>query len=214
MRAAILDDYQDVALTLANWQSLGPEVRVERFTDHVDDADALVRRLAPFEIIVAMRERTPFPRALLERLPNLRLLVTSGMRNAAIDVAAAAERGIVVSGTDMLPYPTAELTWGLILALVRRLPWEIEATRRGAWQTTLGEGLNGKTLGILGLGRLGAQVAAVGRAFGMSLVAWSPNLTEARATECGARRVEKAHLFALSDVVTEIGRASCRERVS
>lgn len=202
MRAAVLDDYQDVALTLADWRSLAPDVTVERFADHQDDAEALVRRLAPFDIVVAMRERTPFPRALIERLPNLRLLVTSGMRNAAIDVAAAAERGIVISGTDMLPYPTAELTWGLILALARRLPWEIEATRGGAWQTTLGEGLNGKTLGLLGLGRLGAQVAAVGRAFGMTLLAWSPNLTPARAAECGAERVDKAELFARADFVT------------
>jgi len=202
LRAAILDDYQSVALGLADWASLRGEVEAIAFDDHVADADALIRRLEDFEIIVAMRERTPFPRALIERLPKLKLLVTSGMRNAAIDVAAATERGIVVSGTDMLGYPTAELTWGLILALTRRIPMEIEAMRAGHWQVDLGIGLRGKTLGVLGLGKLGSQVAKVGKAFDMEVIAWSQNLSSERAAAVGARLVGKNELLSNADVVT------------
>jgi phosphoglycerate dehydrogenase-like enzyme len=139
---------------------------------------------------------------LLDRLPNLRLIVTAGMRNAAIDVAAATEKGVLVAGTDMLAYPTAELTWGLIIGLLRHIPFEAGEMRKGAWQTTLGRGLHGKTLGVLGLGRLGAQVAAVGKAFGMDLIAWSQNLTAERATAAGARLVSKEGLFAQADLVT------------
>ena len=135
-------------------------------------------------------------------MPNLRLIVTAGMRNAAIDVAAATEKGVLVAGTDMLAYPTAELTWGLIIGLLRHVPFEAGEMRKGAWQTTLGRGLHGKTLGVLGLGRLGAQVAAVGKAFGMDLIAWSQNLTAERATAAGARLVSKQGLFAQADLVT------------
>jgi len=149
-----------------------------------------------------MRERTPFPRALFELLPNLRLLITPGMRNASIDVAAATERRVQVCGTDMLPYPTAELTWGLILALFRHIPQEHHATRHGRWQTTLGIGVKGKTLGLLGLGKLGAQVAHVGKAFGMEIIAWSQNLTGERALAAGAALVGKDELFARADVVS------------
>jgi phosphoglycerate dehydrogenase-like enzyme len=202
MRVAVLDDYQNAARRLADWESLKPAAEVEVFGDHLDDREELVRRLEPFGAVVAMRERTPFPRALLERLPNLRLLVTTGMRNASIDVAAATARRVQVCGTEMAPYPTAELTWGLILALLRRNPAEDAATRRGEWQTTIGEGLRGKTLGVLGLGRLGGQVAAVGKAFGMDVIAWSQNLTEARAAALGAARVEKEALLERADVVT------------
>ncbi|XXU48341.1 hypothetical protein WME75_09635 [Sorangium sp. So ce1014] len=145
MRVAILDDYQGVALRMADWQSLHPAAEVQAFADHLDDLDALAERLGPFDGAVLLRERTPFPRALLERLPRLRLLVTAGMRNASIDLAAATARGVQVSGTDMLPYPTAELTWGLILALVRHIPREDRVAREGRWQTTLGLGLKGKT---------------------------------------------------------------------
>ena len=171
LRVAILDDYQGVALKLADWGSLAPRAEAQAFHDHVADADALVARLQPFGCIVAMRERTPFPRALIERLPNLKLLITAGQRNASIDVEAATARGVQVCGTASLPYPTAELTWGLILALARRIPAEVQATRAGRWQTSLGIGLNGKTLGVIGLGRLGVQVARIGVAFGMKVVA-------------------------------------------
>ncbi|WP_436616654.1 D-2-hydroxyacid dehydrogenase family protein [Sorangium sp. So ce1024] len=202
MRLAILDDYQGVALRMADWQSLHPAAQVQAFGDHLDDLDALAERLRPFDGVVLMRERTPFPRALLERLPRLRLLVTAGMRNASIDIAAATERGVQVSGTDMLPYPTAELTWGLILALFRQIPREDRATREGRWQTTLGLGLKGKTLGLVGLGRLGGQVARVGSAFGMEVIAWSQNLTAERAAEVGARLTTKDELFGSADVVS------------
>ena len=202
MRLAILDDYQDVALTLADWQRLAPDVTVRSICEPIASEDDAVVRLADAEIIVAMRERTPFPASLLRRLPRLKLLVTTGMRNAAIDVAAATERGITVSGTEMLGYPTAELAWGLILALARNIAREDRGMRAGGWQTTLGVGLRGKTLGLLGLGRLGTEVAGYGRAFGMEVVAWSPNLDAATAAAAGARRVEKAQLFAAADVVS------------
>jgi phosphoglycerate dehydrogenase-like enzyme len=202
MRVAVLDDYQAAALDLADWRSLHPGAQIEAFDVHISDEAELARRLHVFEAVVAMRERTPFPASLFDRLPNLRLLVTSGMRNAAIDVAAAAKRGVTVCGTDMLPYPTAELTWGLILGLARHIPREDATMRQGAWQTTLGIGLKGKTLGLLGLGRLGAQVAAVGKAFGMEVISWSQNLTAERATAAGATLVDKAALLAAADVVS------------
>src|SRR5215469_5498718 len=202
MRVAILDDYQGVALRLADWQSLHPEAQMQAFSDHLDDRDALARRLHAFECVVLMRERTPFPRALFEKLPNLRLLITAGMRNASIDLAAATARGVQVCGTEMLGYPTAELTWGLIFALLRQIPRDEQALREGRWQTTLGIGVRGKTLGVLGLGKLGIQVAAVGKAFGMNLVAWSQNLTAERAAAASARLVAKEELFATADIVT------------
>jgi phosphoglycerate dehydrogenase-like enzyme len=201
-RIAVLDDYQNVALQTADWKKLPSDCEVTVFRDHVDGLDALAARLAPFEVIVAMRERTPFPRELLERLPNLRLLVTTGMRNASIDVEAAAERNVVVCGTPGLPYPTAELAWGLILSLFRRIPQEDRAMREGRWQTTLGLGLNGKVLGVLGLGTLGSRVARIARAFEMDVLAWSQNLTKERAAEVGATLVPKDELLARADVVS------------
>ena len=201
-RVAILDDYQDVALAVADWRSLGPEVAVQAFHERLSGDDALVKRLADFEVIVAMRERTQLPRSVLERLPKLKLLVTTGMRNVAIDAKAAAELGIVVSGTGLLTPPTAELTWGLILALARHIPEEALQMRSGGWQTTVGVGLNGKVLGVLGLGKLGSEVARVGRAFQMEVIAWSQNLTAEHASSMGARRVEKDELFQRADFVT------------
>jgi len=202
MRAAILDDYQGVALASADWPSLEPVVEATVFRDTRANVDEVAKRLADFEIVVAMRERTPFPKALLERLPKLKLLVTTGKRNASIDVKAAATQGIVVCGTDMLPYPTAELTWGLILSLVRNIPREERNMRTGGWQTTVGVGLKGKTLGVFGLGNLGSQVARIGKAFGMEAIAWSQNLTAERATSVGAALVSKEELFRRADVVT------------
>ena len=201
-KVAILDDYQSVALDMADWDSLPDDVSVDVFEDHLSVEDDVAARLALYDIVVAMRERTPFQRSLLERLPNLRLLVTTGMRNASIDIAAASDNGVIVCGTDGVPYPTAELTWGLILALFRKIPAEDRATRDGRWQVTMGEGLHGKTLGLLGLGRLGSQVATVGAAFGMNPIAWSQNLTAERAAEFGATHVTKSELLSRSDVVT------------
>jgi len=202
MQVAVLDDYQRSALALADWKSLEPDVQVETFPDHIADPDILARRLHTFECVVLMRERTPFPKALIERLPNLRLIVTAGMKNAAVDVAAATARGIQVCGTETLGTPTAELTWGLIIALARKIPQEFAALKLGRWQSTLGIGLHGKILGIIGLGRLGNQMANIGRAFGMTVIAWSQNLTAARAQEAGATLVAKDELFERADIAT------------
>ena len=201
-RVAILDDYQNVARRMADWASLLAGTEVVVFSDHLSDPDAVAKRLEDFDAVVAMRERTPFPRALLERLPRLKLLVTTGMRNASIDVAAAVDRKITVCGTAGLPYPTAELAWALILALFRRIPAEDRATREGRWQVSCGLGLNGKTLGVVGLGGLGSRVAKIGLAFEMQVIAWSQNLTAARAAEIGATLVTKDELLARSDVVS------------
>jgi phosphoglycerate dehydrogenase-like enzyme len=201
-RIAVLDDYQSVAAEFCDWSQVSEPVRVVEFHDAVADEDALAARLEPFDVVLAMRERTEFPRSLLERLPNLRLLVTTGMRNRAIDVAAATGLGITVCGTGASAAATAELTWGLALATLRQIPREDASVRAGGWQQTLGGDLDGARLGVVGLGRLGSRVATVGRAFGMDVVAWSQNLTDERAAEVGVRRVERDELFATADVVT------------
>jgi phosphoglycerate dehydrogenase-like enzyme len=201
-RVAVLDDYQGVAAGFADWSVLSPEVEVVFFRDALPTEEALTQRLNDFTIIVAMRERTGFPRTRLERLPNLRLLVTTGMRNAAIDMAAARDLGICVSGTAALPSPASELTWALILALCRHIAREHRAMQEGRWQTTVGDGLADKRLGVLGLGRLGSRVARVGIAFDMDVVAWSQNLTDARCAEVGVRRAEKDELLSTADIVT------------
>ena len=201
-RCAILDDYQNCALDMADWSAVTGDVEITVFNDHLFDEDAVAERLAPFEIVSIMRERTPFPRSLFEKLPNLGLLLTSGMRNLSIDLEAARDHGVTVSGTPSLGYPTPELTWGLILSLARQIPLEDRATREGHWEKTVGVGLRGKTLGVIGPGRLGGQVASIGKAFGMEVVGWSQNLTEERCAELGIARVEKADLLAQADVVT------------
>jgi phosphoglycerate dehydrogenase-like enzyme len=198
-RVAVLDDYQDVATKIVEWPA---GVEVVSFTDHVASEDELVERLRGFDVVVAMRERTAFPRSVLERLPDLRLLVTTGVRNAAIDIAAGRERGIVVCGTWGIVSNTVELTWALILAVARRLPDEVGRVRSGGWQQTLGVDLHGKTLGLLGLGNIGSAMATIGNAFGMNVVAWSQNLTVERASSFGAARVERDELFGRSDVVS------------
>jgi phosphoglycerate dehydrogenase-like enzyme len=202
MRVAVLDDYQRVARDFADWTHLPAGVEPTFFHAPFADREAAVAALAPFEVIVAMRERTAFPAGVIARLPALRLLVTTGMRNAAIDLNACRAKGVTVCGTGAVGTPTAELTWGLILALVKRIPAEDRALREGAWQTGMTTSLGGKRLGVVGLGKLGTQVARVGAAFGMEVVAWSPNLTDDRAHAGGARRVEKGELFATADVVT------------
>ena len=198
----MLDDYQQVAMKMADWSLLPVDTELQMFQDHLSDESAVAERLKEFEIVVAMRERTPFPRSLLERLPGLRLLVTSGMRNASIDLEAASALGITVCGTGALSYPTSELTWGLILALLRHIPEEDSATRAGRWQVSMGTGLRDKVLGVIGLGNLGSQVSTVGKAFGMSVVAWSQNLTLERAASFGAALVDRDELLSGSDIVT------------
>ena len=212
-RVAVLDDYQGVALEMADWSVLPSACQVQVFRDHLTDLDALAQRLRDFEVVTCMRERTPFRRDLLARLPNLRLLVTTGMRNAAIDLAAATDLGVLVCGTASGPdSPPAELTWGLILALVRHIPHEDAATRHGHWGVTVGMSLENKVLGVLGLGRLGAKVAKVGVAFEMSVIAWSQNLTAERVAQCGATLVTKDELFARSDILTIHVQLSARTR--
>ncbi|MED5407484.1 MAG: D-2-hydroxyacid dehydrogenase family protein [Pseudomonadota bacterium] len=202
MRLAILDDYQGVALHSADWSAVQRLVNISVFRSHLGDVDAAATALREFEILVAMRERTPFPRQLLERLPSLRLLVTTGMRNLAIDTVAARELGIDVCGTPMLGYPAAEHTWALILALVKQVSAEDRVMHQGGWQCGLSTGLQNNMLGIVGLGKLGAQVAKVGLAFGMKVQAWSANLTSERCAECGVVRVELNELLSTSDIVT------------
>jgi len=200
MKIAILDDYQKVATHFADWESLNAEVVV--FAKPFTNVDQVVRSLAGFDVLVAMRERTRFPAEVLERLPDLRLLVSTGPGNAAIDVLAARSLGITVCGTGYDSHPTAEHTWALILGAARNLLIEANSIRTGGWQISVATGLHGKTLGVLGLGRLGSLVTRVGQAFGMTTIAWSQNLTPERAAEHGVQAVTKAQLFARSDVLS------------
>lgn len=199
---AILDDYQNVALKMGDWSRLQSAHRITVFNKPFKNQDEVAKALAGFEIVNIMRERTPFPRALFERLPDLKLLITTGPRNASVDIKAANERGITVCGTDAGGHATAELAFGLILSLARHLPTEFNNMREGRWQTTLGNDIRGKTLGLLGLGKLGGEVAKFGKAFGMNLIAWSQNLTPERAAEIGAQRVEKDELFRRADFIS------------
>ncbi len=202
-RAAILDDYQSAAPDLADWGQLKDQVEFVFFSDHLDDESEVTARLKDFDIILMNRERTPFLKSQLDNLPNLKLLLTSGMRNFSIDVEAAMANDVTVCGTEMLGHPTPELAWGLIISLARHIPLEDRLLREGGtWQTTVGVGLRNRTLGVIGLGRLGTPVAKIGLAFGMNVVAWSPNLTEERAAEAGIKCVSKEKLFAEADFIT------------
>jgi phosphoglycerate dehydrogenase-like enzyme len=201
-KIAVLDDYQNAALAMADWSTLPPEVEIVTFPDHLDDVDGLAERLMPFEIVCPMRERTQFPRALIERLPNLRLLATTGSRNAAIDLEACADHGVTVCGTGGAKNATPELTWAVIMALARNLPAETASVRSGGWQVGMGRDLRGRTLGILGLGNIGGTIAKYARAFDMEVIAWSQNLTPEKAQAAGARLVATDDLLRLSDIVT------------
>jgi phosphoglycerate dehydrogenase-like enzyme len=198
----VLDDYQHVALTIADWTPVSERFEVEVIHDHLDDAAQVIARLRSSQVVVAMRERTPFPAELLRSLPELKLLVTTGNKNAAIDLAAAADLGITVCGTTGTGNSVPEITLGMIIALTRNFAAEDAAVRSGGWQHTIGPGLAGSTLGLVGLGRLGIPVATLAQAFDMSVLAWSPNLTPERAAEHGVRAVGKHELFAASDVVS------------
>jgi phosphoglycerate dehydrogenase-like enzyme len=200
---AILDDYQNVALGMADWSGLQKDHKVVPFKERLPDVETAARALAEFDVIGIMRERTPFQRALIEKLPKLRLLVTTGKRNASIDLEAAKAHGVTVCNTGGAGRATAELAIGLMIALARHFREEFQAMRPGGgWQTTLGVDLEGKTLGLLGLGNLGAKVAHIGAAMGMNLIAWSENLTPEKAKDLGAERVEKDELFSQADVIT------------
>ncbi|NQV98959.1 MAG: D-2-hydroxyacid dehydrogenase family protein [Rhodospirillales bacterium] len=201
-RIAILDDYQDAALTSADWSTLdGCEAVV--FNQHLGwQEDHIASALAGFEVIVCMRERTPFPKSQLDKLPDLKLLVTTGLRNLSIDMDAARANGVVVSGTQMLGYPAYEHAWALILAITKQIPFEDQTMKNGGWQQGVGVGLSGKTLGILGLGKLGSAAARIGKAFDMEVIAWSQNLTAEAAAAQGVSRVDKDELLQRSDVIS------------
>lgn len=202
-KAAILDDYQKVASGLAEWAKLKDHVEFVFFNDHLTVEQDISDRLQTFDIVMMNRERTSFLKPLLETLPNLKLLITNGRRNFSIDIPFAIERGVLVCGTDMENYPTPELAWGLILSLARQIPNEDRLLRAGGyWQTTVGVGLRGRTLGIIGLGLLGTEVAKIGQAFGMRIIAWSPNLTLQRTNAVGVELVTKEELFSQADFVT------------
>jgi phosphoglycerate dehydrogenase-like enzyme len=199
---AILDDYQNIALEMADWSSLDRRATIMVFNDHLADPDRVVERLLPFDAVCVMRERTPLSRAIIERLPRLKLIASTAFRNASIDIAAAAERDIAVLHTGYDSSPTVELTWALILASARHIVAENASLRSGGWQRAIGDGLRGKTLGVVGLGNIGSEIARVGLAFGMEVIAWSQNLTPEKAEAQGVRLASKDELFQRADIVT------------
>ena len=202
VQVAVLDDYQNVAYEMADWAAVAERADITVFNDHIFDADELVARLAPFDVIFVMRERTPLPRSIIERLPRLKMIASTGPFNAAIDMQAAEDHGIHVGTTGGTVASTVELTWALILAGARNLVAESVSVRDGGWQVSVGRELSGRVLGVLGLGRIGVRVARIGEAFGMQVIAWSQNLTPEAAAEAGATYVDKEELFARSDVLT------------
>jgi phosphoglycerate dehydrogenase-like enzyme len=202
MKIAILDDYQNVALRLADWSDVRRHAEITVFNDHVADPLAVVARLRPFDVICVMRERTPLTREILQKLPNLKLIASTGPRNASIDTQTAADLGIAVTATGYDSTPTIEFTWALILASMRGIDREAASLKTGGWQTGLGSNLRDKSLGVVGLGNIGKEVARIGVAFGMKVIAWSQNLTEEKAGAAGAALVDKQTLFSEADVVT------------
>jgi phosphoglycerate dehydrogenase-like enzyme len=202
MKVAILDDYQNVALRLADWSAVRRHADITVFNDHIADPSGLVERLRPFDAICVMRERTPLRREILHQLPNLKLIASTGLRNASIDTKAAADLGIAVTATGYDSTPTIEFTWSLILASMRGIDREAASLKAGGWQTGLGANLRGKSLGVIGLGNIGREVARIGLAFGMKVIAWSQNLTEEKASAAGATLVDKQTLFREADIVT------------
>jgi phosphoglycerate dehydrogenase-like enzyme len=202
MQVAILDDYQNVALRLADWSGVRRHAEITVFNDHVADPSAVVERLRPFDVVCVMRERTPLTREILQQLPNLRLIASTGPRNASIDTQTAADLGIAVTATGYDSTPTIEFAWSLILASMRGIDREAASLKAGGWQTSLGSNLRGKVLGVVGLGNIGREVARIGVAFGMKVIAWSQNLTKEKANAAGATLVDKQTLFREADVVT------------
>jgi phosphoglycerate dehydrogenase-like enzyme len=202
MKIAVLDDYQNVALAMADWSAVSRQADVTVFNDHVADPQELVRRLLPFDALCVMRERTPMTGDLIDHLPNLKLIISTGARNASIDVAAAERRGITVQHTGYEATPTVEMAWALILGVARHVASENASLRSGGWQRSVGSDLHGKTLGLLGLGNLGSRVAKIGHAFGMETIAWSHNLTAEKAAAVDTTLVSKEALFRQSDFLT------------
>jgi phosphoglycerate dehydrogenase-like enzyme len=202
INVAVLDDYQGVALSIVDWSKVSHRANITVFQDHLADQDAVAERLAPFDVICVMRERTPMPASLLKRLPRLKLIASTGPSNASIDLTATAGRGVSVAHTGYTSAPTIELTWALILASARHISSEAASVCNGGWQRSIGDDMAGKTLGIIGLGNVGSGVAKVGFAFGMNVIAWSRNLTSTAASAVGARLVSKEELLRTSDVVS------------
>ena len=202
IKVAVLDDYQDVALKFADWSSLEDRVNLTIYHDHLDLEAKLIERLQPFEVVCVMRERTPLTRSILEKLPNLKLIVSTGQRNASIVTKAAEELGITIKPTGYFDSGAPELTWALIIALARHIPQENSNMVTGRWQTTIGTDLKGKTIGIIGLGRVGSKIARYAKAFDMNVIAWSQNLTAEKAADAGALLVDKKSLFKEADFVT------------
>jgi phosphoglycerate dehydrogenase-like enzyme len=202
IKAAILDDYQKVSKSLADWTAITDRIEITVFDQHESDESRLIQRLLPFTILCVMRERTPLNRKILSQLPNCKLIVSTGARNASIDLRAAEEFGITVKNTSYLASGAPELTWGLLLAIARHIPQESQNVRLGNWQTTIGTDLKGKTIGIVGLGRIGSRIARYAQAFEMRILAWSPNLSKEKAIEAGAIPVTKDELFKESDFIT------------
>jgi phosphoglycerate dehydrogenase-like enzyme len=202
-RCAILDDYQNVALTVTDWSKVKGDLDIKVFNQHLGGPENVIKALQGFEIVVAMRERTGFPRAVIEKLPALKLLITTGLRNASIDVAAAKERGVTVCGTPSTGNPTSGIAIGLMLELTRRIGYENARMKAGVpWQSTIGVDLDGLTLGVLGLGKLGTRTARIAKAFGMKVIAWSQNLTPEKCQEAGVDYVSKEDLFRQADFIT------------
>jgi phosphoglycerate dehydrogenase-like enzyme len=202
MKIAILDDYQNIALSIADWSAIESRAGIIVFNDHIADSTALEQRLMPFDIICIMRERTPLGREILSQLPNLKLIVSTGKRNASLDTEACKDLGIEVAMTDYVETGAPELTWAVLMAIARKIPTEVQNLKAGGWQTTVGVDLKGKTLGVVGLGRIGTQIAAYAKVFGMKVIAWSENLTEERAHRAGAELVSKERLFKSADFVS------------
>jgi phosphoglycerate dehydrogenase-like enzyme len=202
VQIAVLDDYQGVALQSADWSLLNGKANITVFRDHLSDSTALIERLKPFTVLSVMRERTPLTRAIIEQLPNLKLIASTGSRNASIDLAAATEHGITVCHTGYSSHGAIEITWALILAMLRNVPAEFASVQKGQWQISVGGDLAGKTIGVVGLGSIGARIAKIAHAFGMNIVAWSQNLTPESAEKHGAHLVSKEELFRTADIVT------------
>jgi phosphoglycerate dehydrogenase-like enzyme len=202
VQVAVLDDYQGVALQSADWSPLNGKTNITVFRDHLSDSTALIERLKPFNVLSVMRERTPLTRAIIEQLPNLKLIASTGSRNASIDLAAATEHGITVCHTGYSSHGAIEMTWTLILAMLRSVPAEFASVQKGQWQIAVGGDLAGKTIGVVGLGGIGARIAKIAHAFGMNIVAWSQNLTRESAEKHGAHLVSKEELFRTADIVT------------
>jgi phosphoglycerate dehydrogenase-like enzyme len=211
-KIAILDDFQNLSMRFGEWESLRKHADITIFNDHIDNEDALVERLLPYDILCVMRERTWFPRRVLKRLTNLKMLASTGPWNAAIDIEAADEFGITVCGTASSPTAASELTWALILAAARDIPREVASFRNGGWQVSIGTDLHGKTMGLLGLGYAGSATARVAQAFGMNTIAWSQNMTAESAGKLGVQYVSKDELLASSDIVSIHVRLSERTR--